>query len=149
MRILLLSALFLLSPLVNAGDSATGDKTHKESFDQTVSDYIQAIEERDIDALLATMTSGEELVLIFPDSTTLYKRQEYVDFHQKWFADMGWKMELETIYSMVEDSFGIALIKTTYTDEAGPRQALLSLTFALEDGQWRLVFDQNTRIAVK
>jgi hypothetical protein len=42
-----------------------------------------------------------------------------------------------------------ALIKSRYTakDAAGKRQSRVSwlaLTFALEKGNWRLVFDQNT-----
>lgn len=147
MHKILFSAILLLSSYANAGESPTATQTPKALFNQTVADYIQAIQERDLDGIIETMTTDEDLVLIFPGGTTLYTRQEYVDFHRKWFTDMDWKMELETVYTQVHENFGIVLLKTTYTDDAGPRQGLLSLTFALEDGQWRLVFDQNTRIS--
>lgn len=147
MHKIIFSTLLLLSSYANAGIAATPAQIQEDNLHQTVLDYIQAIQERDLDGIIETMTTGEELVLIFPNGTTLLTRQEYIDFHKGWFADMDWKMDLEPVTTLIRENFGVILLKTTYTDDAGPRQALLSLTFALEDGQWRLVFDQNTRIA--
>jgi ketosteroid isomerase-like protein len=115
-------------------------------FRETVAAHVAAIEARDLDALLATVTTGDSLTLIFPQGTTFHTRQEYVDFHREWFTDTGWRMEMEPISTTVHGDLGIALVRTTYTDDAGPRQAMLALTFAHGHDGWRLVFDQNTRI---
>ena len=120
--------------------------TAESQFHETVAAHIAAIQARDLDALLATVTTGDSLTLIFPQGTTFHTRQEYVDFHEEWFADTGWSMEIEPVSSTVRGDLGIALVRTTYTDDAGPRQAMLALTFAHGRDGWRLVFDQNTRI---
>lgn len=77
----------------------------------------------------------------------LRSRQEYIDFHRDWFADDGWTMELEPVSTTIRNGLGVALLRYTYTDDQPPRDALLALTFAVEQDGWRLVFDQNTRIA--
>jgi hypothetical protein len=56
---------------------------------------------------------------------------------------------MEPVSLLERNEQRVALMRTTYTDAAGSRQGLLALTFAREQGQWRLVFDQNTRIADK
>jgi hypothetical protein len=56
-------------------------------------------------------------------------------------------MQMEPVSLLVRGDLGMALMRTTYTDEAGSRQGFLALTFAREQSRWRLVFDQNTRIA--
>ena len=113
----------------------------------TVDAHVAAIGARDLDALLATVTARDTLTLVFPDGAVLPTRQAFVDFHRAWFADTSWTMTLRPVSSTVRDGLGIALLETTYTDAAGPRDAVLALTFADEDGAWRLVFDQNTRVA--
>lgn len=48
-----------------------------------------------------------------------------------------------------ELSHALMRIQYAYTDPAGDEQdyvGWLTLTFALEDGRWGLVFDQNTEI---
>lgn len=108
--------------------------------------HVAAIGARDLDALLATVTARDSLTLIFPDGTVLPTRQDYVDFHTGWFADSTWTMALQPVSTTVREGLGVALLRTTYTDASGPRDAMLALTFAPEAGAWRLVFDQNTRI---
>ncbi|MDY7094338.1 MAG: nuclear transport factor 2 family protein [Acidobacteriota bacterium] len=121
----------------------------EDEFRKAVSVHVDAVQNRDLETLLDTITTGEDLTLIFPNGTTYSTRKEYVDFHREWFADESWTMEMVPESFLVRGDLGIALMRTTYTDEAGPRQALLSLTFTREEGQWRLVFDQNTRIVEK
>jgi len=138
-----LLAMLTLAPGTTIQAAEPGDGS---AFIETVEKHIQAIKDRDLESLLSTITNGEMLTLVFPNGTTLYTRQEYVDFHRAWFADTGWNMEIEMLSPLVRGDYGVALTRTTYTDEAGSRQAMLSLHFVREDGEWRLVFDQNTRI---
>ena len=144
MRCLLLAAV-LLAACTDAPPEAPPGPTAADLAD-TVDAHAAAIGARDLDALMATVTDGDSLTLIFPDGTTLFTREQYRDFHVGWFADSTWTMDLRPVAQTVRDGLGIALVQTTYTDAAGPRDAMLALTFADEDGDWRLVFDQNTRI---
>jgi ketosteroid isomerase-like protein len=125
---------------VNSADVPTAE------FQETVRAHIAAIKARDLDALMRTVTTHDSLTVIFPGGETIHTRDQYVAFHRTWFADTTWTMDLRHESFTIRSDFGVALLRTTYTDAAGPRQALLSLTFAREPGGWRLVFDQNTRV---
>ncbi len=122
-------------------------------FRAAVEAHLTAVARRDMNALLPTLTSGDSLTMIAPDGHKFDTRQQYIDFHRQWFAtkDDG-KLDVIEIARLIESpALGQALIKYRYTskDQAGQTQTIVSwlaLTFALEKGGWRLVFDQNTLI---
>jgi ketosteroid isomerase-like protein len=114
--------------------------------------HLAAISARNMDALLPTLTSGDALTMIAPNGHKFDTRQQYIDFHKQWFAapDEG-KLEAQIVSVTESPALAHALIKYRYTsrDASGKQQSTLSwlaLTFALENGSWRLVFDQNTLI---
>jgi ketosteroid isomerase-like protein len=122
-------------------------------FRAAVEGHLAAIARRDMSALLPTLTTGTALTMIGPNGYRWETRQQYVDFHTQWFAtkDDG-KLTTEIVRVIESPALGHALIKYRYTskDKDGKAQAIdswLALTFALEGGQWHLVFDQNTLIA--
>jgi hypothetical protein len=121
-------------------------------FRAAVEEHLAAIVARDMDALLPTLTRGEALTMIAPNGLKFDTREQFVDFHRQWFAtDDGGRYEGEIVRLVESSELGHALIKYRYgfNDSAGRRQAIdswLALTFALEDGAWRLVFDQNTAL---
>jgi hypothetical protein len=121
-------------------------------FRQTVEAHLAAIATRNMDALIPTITSGNDLQMIAPDGFRHTTRQQYVDFHRQWFAtnDNG-RLDAEVIHLIESRRLGHALIRYRYrsTDPTGKSHEIVSwlaLTFALEGGGWRLVFDQNTLI---
>jgi ketosteroid isomerase-like protein len=117
-----------------------------------VETHLAAVAARDMNALLPTLTSGSELTMIAPNGHKLDTRQQYVDFHRQWFAAKdGGRLETEIVRLVESPSLGHALIRSRYrfTGQGGRTQTSatwLALTFALEEGKWRLVFDQNTMI---
>jgi hypothetical protein len=141
MRLALLAACLIFAAGAPAADG------ERDLFQQTLTAHVEAVQHRNLDGLINTITAGDRLTLIFPNGTMSDTRQAYVDFHRKWFAEQGWTMQMEPVSLLVRGDLGMALMRTTYTDEAGSRQGFLTLTFAREQSRWRLVFDQNTRIA--
>jgi ketosteroid isomerase-like protein len=121
-------------------------------FRAAVEAHLAAIAARDMDRLLPTLTGGNDLTMIAPNGYKFDTRQQYVDFHRQWFAtkDDG-RLVAEVVRLIESPALGHALIKYRYSsrDNAGKPQVIdswLTLTFALEGGRWRLVFDQNTAI---
>jgi ketosteroid isomerase-like protein len=119
-------------------------------FRAAVEAHLAAISARDMDRLLPTLTAGNDLTMIAPNGHKLDTRQQYIDFHRQWFAtkDDG-KYAAEIVRLIESPALAHALIKYRYSSkgEAGKPNVIdswLTLTFALEDGSWRLVFDQNT-----
>ena len=114
--------------------------------------HLQAVRTRNLDALLPTLTGGSDLRMIAPNGLESTTRAQYVDFHRQWFAsnDNG-RWDPEIVHLVESPRLGHALIKLRYR-ATGPTGAVqetvswLALTFAWEDGGWRLVFDQSTLI---
>ena len=114
--------------------------------------HLRAVRTRNLDDLLPTITSGNELRMIAPDGSQSTTRAEYVAFHRRWFASNDKGEFMPQIVHLVESPrLGHVLIRLRYRAMA-PTGAVredvswLALTFALEDRTWRLVFDQSTLI---
>jgi hypothetical protein len=113
---------------------------------------LQAVRTRNLGALLPTITGGSDLRMIAPNGFQSTTRAEYVNFHRRWFAstDNG-RFDPEIVHLVESPRLGHALIKLRYratapTGATSVAVSWLALTFALEDGSWRLVFDQSTLI---
>lgn len=117
-----------------------------------VETHLAAIAARDMAAVLPTLTRGPDLIMIAPNGVKIDTRQQFVDFHRQWFAAKdGGRLESEIVRLIETPSLGHVLIRSRYTSQGqdGRTQTSttwLALTFALEAGRWRLVFDQNTPI---
>lgn len=114
------------------------------SFDAALQAHFAAIQSRDLEDFIATVTDEPEMTLIFPDGEILTTREAVINLHREWFADITWTWEPQVVGTTVGSDLAYALVRYTYSDDAAPRQNWLSLVFRLEDGVWRLVRDQNT-----
>ncbi|MFC2952138.1 YybH family protein [Marinicaulis aureus] len=123
-------------------------ETTRPDFRTALDAHLAAIAAKDFDAYKPTVTSGEDLHLIFPDGSVIETTQGVFDFHEEWFADSNWRMDPDVVKVMEGEDMAAALLKYDYRDtpEGDPRASWLILVFGLENGQWRLIHDQNTRI---
>jgi len=159
LRTVVLSSAALVAALSIGSACATGQAAGPSTtapagrpLRATLDAHLAAVNARDLDALLATVTSGESLTLILPSGNVLTTREQYRQLHVDWFAETDWRMVFEVKQVRELGDTGIALVK--YQSQAKQadssyqtqREALLSLVFAREAGAWRLVYDQNTVI---
>lgn len=134
----------LLLAIAAAAPAADG------SLRATLDRHLAAINARDLDALLDTITHKPALTTILPNGQVLETREEYRKLHVEWFAERDWRMVFDVQDVREFGDVGIARVK--YDSQArnaaggydSQRIALLSLAFTREDGEWRLVYDQNT-----
>lgn len=100
--------------------------------------------------IVATITAGDHLLLILPSGRMTRSRSEYLAFHESLFAASAWTMTFDRIHLQRFGEYAHALYAVTFDDDgAGPAPATpayLSLGFGQEDGEWRLVHDQNTSV---
>jgi hypothetical protein len=132
-----------------AGPQADDDALRRE-FEETLNRHIEAIRTRDLAGIEATITSGPELVLIFPNGHRTTTRDDYMDFHRPWFASDSWTMQIEVVGAFVGRDYATAMARTVYEDLANGEpvqsRSWLTLTFRREGDRWALYHDQNTRI---
>lgn len=146
--LVLVTALFLGACAAGPKDG-TDDALSRE-FEETLNRHIEAIRTRDLVGIEATITSGPELILIFPNGHRTTTRDEYMEFHRNWFAGDSWTMHIEPVGVFVGRDFATAMARTLYEDvvdgEPVHSRSWLTLTFRREGDRWALYHDQNTRI---
>lgn len=130
------------------GGAAVSIKEERPAFRPALDVHLAAIEAKDIDAYKPTVTKGDDLHIIFPEGEVIDTTAGAVGFHQEWFKDPDWRWNGEVLKVMEGEDMAAAFMNYEYRDtpDGAPRAAWLVLIFALEDGEWRLVHDQNTRI---
>jgi hypothetical protein len=134
-------------PATLAGPPPAGPDLHA-----VVQRHLQAIAGHDLPLLLTTITTGPELTLILPNGELRRTRAEYVALHREWFAETDWAFTPEVVSYQETAALSTVLLRVRNEDKAADgrlsnaRSNFLTLIFAIENGEWRLVFDQNTRI---
>jgi uncharacterized protein (TIGR02246 family) len=135
----------LCSTLASAASSAA-----EQSLDALFAEHVKAVQSRDLPALERTITSGEQLTLILPNGTQTSTRQAYVDFHKEFFSTQTWTIQFEPVSRIVGTDFAVLTTKSLYQDVVDGKpyssRSWVTFTFRKEQGQWRLIHDQNTRL---
>ena len=151
-RSILLSALIVVSTFTASctpvGEPAADNEAETPAFRPALDAHLATISALDLEGFNKTLTSGGDLNVIFPNGTLVPDTQAVRDFHAEWFSDKGWFMEPEVIKVIEGKDMATALIKYSYRDNAKSETSMnwLVLVFKLEDGAWKLVHDQNTKI---
>jgi len=122
------------------GQEAMRTATFLEAFEE----HIDAIKTRDIDRFAATL-ARDEVRLVGGDGSVIEGHEIAVAAHREWFMNDAWTFEPEILWTREEAGAAWALTRVTYR-ESGTKHFLLLFLFVQEDGEWRLVYDQNTPI---
>lgn len=122
----------------------------RTGLDEALEEHLSALERKDLDAYAATL--ADEVVLILPDGTVLDGKAAVVELHREMFADDSWTQERTVRRVLSAGSTGWVLIEYRFVVVDGDgtvvsdSRAYFTLTYALVDGRWLVVADQNTRL---
>lgn len=146
-----LVALLLLILIVSC--SKQNSKSSHPDYDATLKIHLDAIQEHNLQAMLSTV--HDSVTLIFPNGQRLKSKKEFANFHQGWFNDSTWTLSPAIIKTVKSDSVSYSLIQYQYNDidsmgtRINPRSNFLLLVFQHGADGWKLIHDQNTRIATE
>jgi ketosteroid isomerase-like protein len=115
------------------------------TFIEALEEHIDAIRERDIDRFAATLASND-VRLVGGDGSILEGRENAVAAHRDWFMDDRWTFDPEIVWTREEAGAAWALTRVEYREDDASKHFLLLFLFVQENGEWRLVYDQNTPI---
>lgn len=120
----------------------------KPDFDTALQKHFDAISNRDIDAFKSHLTRGETLYTIVQNGHAFTTPLETIEIHKQWFQDSSWTWEGKVIHKVVGEDVAMALIKYEYRSkpDAAPFSTWLTYVFQLQEGEWRIVHDQNTAL---
>ena len=117
-----------------------------ESVLEALEEHLESISERDIDRFAATLAT-DDVRFVGGNGQIIEGRENVVAAHRDWFMNDAWRFDPQILWTREEDGAAWALIRVQYKENGAERQFLLLFLFVNEDGNWRLVYDQNTPIA--
>ena len=125
--------------------------TAPEPFDRTFEAHMSAIQNRDFAAFSATITRQDSIIFILPNGALTESTSRYREMIKGWFEEENWRLSYKVVRKIRGTDLSMALVLVSYDedDRNGKPYHLdhyLALTFQKEDGEWRLVHDQNTGI---
>jgi uncharacterized protein (TIGR02246 family) len=119
-------------------------------FDATLQTHLRAVQNRDLEGLLATV--ADSVTLLLPNGRMLSTKEEFENLHIGWFAEKNWTWTPTLIRTETTPSQSFALVSYIYEEldstgnVAASRNTYLLLIFKKTDDRWLLVHDQNTRV---
>lgn len=114
------------------------------NFRETLGRHLLAIEERNLEALAATV--ADPLILVMADGTLKRSKAEFVDAHRGWFAMQNWTLTAKPVEIYEGGPLGVAVLHLDYREDAKRSESLLTLVFERRGNEWLMVQDQNTPI---
>jgi ketosteroid isomerase-like protein len=114
------------------------------SFRETLGRHLLAIEERNLEALAATI--ADPLVLIMADGKLKRMKSEFVEAHRGWFAMKNWTLAAKPVEIYENSGLGVAVLHLDYREDGKRSESYLTLVFENRGGEWLMVQDQNTPI---
>jgi len=120
----------------------------KPDFDKALKEHLVSISNRDIEAFTSHLTLGDTLYTIVQNGHAFTTRSELVAVHEQWFKDPNWAWEGQVIHKVVGEDMAMALVKYQYRarKDDEPFSTWLVYVFQLQEGEWRIVHDQNTAL---
>ncbi len=114
-------------------------------FQTGLDKHLAAIAARDIGAFAETVSHDAEARVLGPDGAETIGYEAIVAAHRGWFqSDAVWTFEPSIVLCRCSGMLGFALLDVAYCEGAARRRFFLSLVFQRENGDWKLLYDQNT-----
>jgi hypothetical protein len=120
------------------------------TFKQALTKHMNAVMERNIEDFNSTIHTNS-ITLILGNGKFIQNREEFIRFHEDWFADLDWSITYEVVKTVETASLSTAILRIHYEDldeNKNPYEFdyYLQLVFENVNGNWLLVLDQNTNI---
>jgi hypothetical protein len=120
------------------------------TFRETLDRHLRAIRDRDLPGLIETLPAAD-LTLITSDGRLVRTASGFIGMHRGWFVEPTWSLDAEVVSLLESPEMGVAVLRLDYRDDPPGRPPVregsyLTLVFALREGRWVMVLDQNTPI---
>jgi ketosteroid isomerase-like protein len=114
------------------------------AFDDTLTEHLEAISDRDIERFARTL--HPDVRLVGPNGSMIAGYDDVVAAHRGWFVEPDWTFFPTVLWTGERLQSAWALADVRYVSNGKANRFLLFLLFVRNGGQWKLLFDQNTPI---
>lgn len=157
MKILQILSLFLLLFACQTKEEPKPTKTsseeNKATFIQALTTHLDAVSQRDLPTLEATLSPKGDMHLILPQSKMTSTVKGFMDYHRAWFEGGGeWTLDNKIVYTNVGEDLGFAVVEAVYKEperDGKPYFNRMNVSYSLKkmDGKWYVVKDHMCSVA--
>ena len=124
---------------------------NESSFKLTLKKHLDAVSNKDLEALKTTMSPQGEMELIQPGAEIVYSVDGFLKFHQEWFNVPNWTFETKIVSTDIGDKIGVATTEIVYREperNGKPYFNRMSVSYTLEkiDNHWYIIKDHASTI---
>lgn len=123
----------------------------EQSFKESLLRHLQAVSNRDIETLKATLSPDGNMHFIFPGTEMITTAEDFAENQKMFFSDTTWTFESKIVYQNVGNKIGYAIVNAMYKEperNGKPYFNNMLITYVLErnNGNWFVIHDQPTSI---
>ncbi len=114
----------------------------------TLERHLQAISDKDLESLKATLSPQGDMQLILPNSEISTTTEAFINMHEEWFQDSttSWTFETKILHTDIGQDLGIAIVEVMYREaerNGKPYFNKMAVSYALRKIQdsWYVVKD--------
>ncbi|WP_282097926.1 nuclear transport factor 2 family protein [Sinomicrobium weinanense] len=136
---------------VEKKETTPGQAKSEQEFVNIMQRHLNAVTNRDIEALKSTMSPEGKMQLILPGSEIIYSVDGFMDYHKKWFSDSAWTFEAKILNTRIGNKIGMAVAEIMYKEperEGKPYYNRMIVSYDLEkiDGTWYVIKDHASSV---
>jgi ketosteroid isomerase-like protein len=112
---------------------------------QALEEHLDSITERDIDRFAQTL-ARDDVRFVGGNGSIIEGKENVVAAHREWFMNDTWTFDPEILWTREENDAAWALARVDYSERDTAREFVLLFLFVKEQGEWKVVYDQNTPV---
>ena len=130
---------------------SSNERENREQFTNLLQTHLNAVSEKNIDKLIATLPPDSNFLFILPNSSPTKLSKDFIEFHTEWFKDASWTFEPKIITTNISEDMGIALVEVLYKEpdrNGKPYFNRMSVSYALKkiNDNWYVIKDHASSI---
>jgi ketosteroid isomerase-like protein len=136
----------------NNAKQINNTRTESESiFLAQLSKHLNAITNKDLDALRSTMSPKGDMQLILPGQEIMYTVDSFMKFHEDWFRIPNWTFDTQILHTKIGEDLGIAITEMMYREperNGKPYFNRMIVSYGLEkiNNNWYIIKDHATTV---
>ncbi len=115
--------------------------------------HLDAVSNRDLATLKSTLSPEGTMYLILPQTEMTSTVDEFMEYHEEWFADTtaNWTFETKILNTAIGDSLGMALTEIMYREperDGKPyfNRMMVSYDLKKSENNWYVIKDHASSI---
>jgi ketosteroid isomerase-like protein len=132
-------------------DSTMSDRANDIALREVLQKHLNAVSERNLDTLRATLAPNGQMHLILPSTEIIDGVDGFMNYHEEWFAVPDWTFTANILNSETGPEIGMALVEVMYREperNGKPYFNRMIVSYDLKkiDNKWYVIKDHASSV---